>query len=205
MPRMKKGSRKATKSTRTDSGSIHAFASQSAWEKWLDENHRTSDGIWMQLAKKASGIPSVTYAEAVESALCYGWIDGQKRPHSETAWLQRFTPRRPKSMWSQINREKALALIEAKRMKAAGVEQVERARQDGRWEAAYGSPSALTTDTDFEKALNKNPRAKKFFKTISAANRYAILWRIQTAKRAETRESRIRQYVEMLEKGETHH
>jgi uncharacterized protein YdeI (YjbR/CyaY-like superfamily) len=205
MPRMKKAATKATKSTRTDSAPIRAFTSQSAWEKWLDENHRTSDGIWMQLAKKASGIPSVTYAEAVESALCYGWIDGQKRPHSETAWLQRFTPRRPKSMWSQINREKALALIEAKRMKAAGVEQVERARQDGRWEAAYGSPSALTTDTDFEKALNKNPRAKKFFKTISAANRYAILWRIQTAKRTETRESRIRQYVEMLEKGETHH
>jgi uncharacterized protein YdeI (YjbR/CyaY-like superfamily) len=205
MPRMKKAATKATKSTRTDSASIRAFASQSAWEKWLDENHRTSDGIWMQLAKKASGFPSVTYAEAVESALCYGWIDGQKRPYSETAWLQRFTPRRPKSMWSQINREKALALIEAKRMKAAGVEQVERARQDGRWDAAYGSPSALTTDADFEKALNKSPRAKKFFKTISAANRYAILWRIQTAKRAETRESRIRQYVEMLEKGETHH
>lgn len=139
---------------------MRAFASQSVWDKWLDENHRTSDGIWMQLARKASGIPSVTYAEAVESALCYGWIDGQKRPHSDTAWLQRFTPRRPKSMWSQINREKALALIEAKRMKAAGVEQVERARQDGRWDAAYGSPSALTTDADFERRSTK-ARARK--------------------------------------------
>ena len=205
MPQAKKTAKKAVKSTRTDSDPILDFESQKAWHKWLEGNHRRSDGIWMRLAKKASGIPSVTYAEAVESALCYGWIDGQKRPHSDTAWLQRFTPRRPKSMWSQINREKALALIEARRMKAAGLAEVERARQDGRWEAAYGSPSALTTDAAFEKALNNNPRAKKFFKTISAANRYAILWRIQTAKRAETRERRIRDYVEMLEKGETHH
>jgi uncharacterized protein YdeI (YjbR/CyaY-like superfamily) len=205
MPQAKKTAKKAVKSTRTDSDPILGFESQKAWHKWLEGNHRRSDGIWMRLAKKASGIPSVTYADAVESALCYGWIDGQKRPHSDTAWLQRFTPRRPKSMWSQINREKALALIEARRMKAAGLAEVERARQDGRWEAAYGSPSALTTDAAFEKALNKNPRAKKFFKTISAANRYAILWRIQTAKRAETRERRVRDYVEMLEKGETHH
>jgi uncharacterized protein YdeI (YjbR/CyaY-like superfamily) len=202
---MKKAAKKAAKSTRTDSDPILGFESQRAWERWLEENHGTPTGIWMRLAKKASGIPSVTYAEAVESALCYGWIDGQKRPHTESAWLQRFTPRRPKSMWSQINREKALGLIEAKRMRVAGLAEVERARQDGRWESAYGSPSALTTDAEFEKALNKNPRAKKFFKTISAANRYAILWRIKTAKRAETRERRIRDYVEMLEKGETHH
>jgi uncharacterized protein YdeI (YjbR/CyaY-like superfamily) len=197
--------KKATKSTRMDSDPIHDFESQKAWQTWLKENHRASTGIWMRLAKKASGIASITYAEAVESALCYGWIDGHKRPYSDTAWLQRFTPRRPRSMWSQINRDKALALIEAKRMKAAGLKEVERAREDGRWEAAYGSPSALTTDAKFQKALNKNPRAKKFFKTISAANRYAILWRIQTAKRAETRERRIREYVEMLEKGETLH
>lgn len=197
--------KKAAKSTRMDSDPIHDFVSQKAWEKWLDKNHRSSSGIWMRLAKKASGLPSVTYAEAVESALCYGWIDGHKRPHSDTAWLQRFTPRRSRSMWSQINRDKALALIESKRMRAAGLAEVERARQDGRWEAAYGSQSALTTDAEFQKALNKNPRAKKFFKTISAANRYAILWRIQTAKRAETRERRIREYVEKLEKGETLH
>ena len=188
-----------------DSDPIHDFGSQRAWEKWLDENHRTSSGIWMRLAKKASGIPSVTYPEAVESALCYGWIDGHKRPHSDTAWLQRFTPRRPRSMWSQINRDKALALIEAKRMKVAGLEEIERAKGDGRWEAAYGSQSALTTDAGFQKALNKNPRAKKFFKTISATNRYAILWRIQTARKPETRERRIREYVQMLEKGETLH
>jgi uncharacterized protein YdeI (YjbR/CyaY-like superfamily) len=205
MPQVKKAAKKAAKSTRMDSDPIHGFESQKAWEKWLDKNHRASSGIWMRLAKKASGIASITYAEAVESALCYGWIDGHKRPHSDTAWLQRFTPRRSRSMWSQINREKALALIESKRMQAAGLAEIDRARQDGRWESAYGSQSALTTDADFEKALNKSPRARKFFKTISAANRYAILWRIQTAKRAETRERRISEYVAMLEKGETLH
>ena len=205
MPQVKKAVKKAAKSTRIDSDPIHDFVGQKAWEKWLDKNHRSSSGIWMRLAKKASGIPSITYAEAVESALCYGWIDGHKRPHSDTAWLQRFTPRRSRSMWSQINREKALALIESRRMRAAGLEEVERAKNDGRWDAAYGSPSALTTDPDFQKALNKSPRAKKFFKTISAANRYAILWRIQTAKKAETRERRIRDYVARLEKGETLH
>ncbi len=188
-----------------DSDPILDFASQKEWEKWLRENHRSSTGIWMRLAKKASGIPSVTYAEAVESALCYGWIDGHKRSHSATAWLQRFTARRPRSMWSRINRDKALALIEEKRMKPAGLAEVERAKDDGRWEAAYGSPSAATIDPDFQKALNRSPRAKKFFKTINAANRYAILWRIQTAKKAETRERRIREYVAKLEKGETLH
>lgn len=197
--------KKASKSTRMDSDPVHDFVSQKAWEEWLDANHRESSGIWMRLAKKGSGIASVTYVEAVESALCYGWIDGHKRPHSDTAWLQRFTPRRPRSMWSRINREKALALIEARRMKAPGLEEVDRAKEDGRWEAAYGSPSALTADPDFEKALNKSPRAKKFFKTVSAANRYAILWRIQTAKKAETRERRIKDYIARLEKGETLH
>ncbi|HEY3746058.1 MAG TPA: YdeI/OmpD-associated family protein [Gemmatimonadaceae bacterium] len=205
MPAAKKAAKKAAKSTKMDSDPVHGFESQKAWEKWLKENHRTSSGIWMRLAKKASGIPSISYAEAVESALCYGWIDGHKRSHSDTAWLQRFTPRRSRSMWSQINREKALALIESKRMQAAGLEEVERARQDGRWEAAYGSQRALVPNTEFQKALNKNPRAKKVFNTISAANRYAILWRIQTAKKAETRERRIREYLAMLEKGETLH
>ena len=205
MPQMKKAAKRASKSTRMDSDPVHDFVNQKAWEKWLAENHRASSGIWMRLAKKASGIPSITYAEALESALCYGWIDGLKRPHSDTAWLQRFTPRRSRSLWSQINRDKALALIESKRMEAAGLEEIERARRDGRWESAYGSQSALKTDPEFQKALNKNPRAKKFFETISAANRYAILWRIQTAKRAETRERRISEYVAMLEKGETLH
>jgi uncharacterized protein YdeI (YjbR/CyaY-like superfamily) len=188
-----------------DSDPIHAFESQKALEKWLHENHRDSTGIWIRLAKKGSGLVSVTYAEAVESALCYGWIDGLMRSHDEASWLQRFTPRRSRSMWSEINRQKALALIDAKRMTAAGLHEVERAKQDGRWDAAYGSARTIDTHPDFQKALNKNSRAKKFFKTISAANRYAILWRIQTAKRPETGERRIREYVGMLEKGETLH
>lgn len=202
---VKKAVTKPVRAERVDSDRLHAFESQNGWERWLKENHRTSTGIWMQLAKKASGIRSVTYAEAVESALCYGWIDGQKRPHSETAWLQRFTPRRPRSMWSKINRERALALVEAKRMKPAGSKEIERAKLDGRWDAAYASPSAITVDADFQRALNGNPRAKKFFKTISAANRYAILWRIQTAKKAATRERRIKEFVEKLENGRTLH
>lgn len=201
----KRTAKQTAKSTRMDSDPVHDFVSQKAWEHWLDENHRSSTGIWMRIARKGSGIPSITYAEAVESALCFGWIDGHKRPHSDTAWLQRFTPRRPRSMWSEINRNKALALVKASRMRAAGLEEIEKAKKDGRWEAAYGSQRALTTDPDFQKALNKSQRAKKFFKTISAANRYAILWRIQTAKRPETRERRIREYVAMLEKGETLH
>jgi len=201
----KSTAKKNAKPTRMDSDPIHDFVSQKAWEEWLDDNHRSSAGIWMRIARKGSGIPSITYAEAVESALCFGWIDGHKRPHSDTAWLQRFTPRRPRSMWSEINRNKALALVKARRMKPAGLEEIEKAKKDGRWEAAYGSQRALTTDPEFQKALNKSPRAKKFFKTISAANRYAILWRIQTAKRPETRERRIREYVAMLEKGETLH
>lgn len=159
----------------------------------------------MRIAKKASGARSVTYTEAVEIALCYGWIDAQKRPESETAWLQRFMPRRQRSIWSKINREKALALIASGQMKPAGLEEVERAKQDGRWEAAYDSPKTATMPPDFHKALNRNPRAKAFFSTLSAANRYAILWRIQTAKKAETRDRRIRSFIEMLEKGETIH
>ncbi|MEO8910780.1 MAG: YdeI/OmpD-associated family protein [Gemmatimonadaceae bacterium] len=202
---VKKATKKKGPPTRMGSDPIIAFKNQKEWESWLRKNHRTSTGIWMRLAKKASGIPSITYPDAVESALCYGWIDGLKRPESETAWLQRFTARRPRSMWSEINRQRALALIGAERMQAAGLEEVERARKDGRWEAAYGSQAAVTIDREFEKALNKRRRAVEFFKTISAANRYAILWRIQTAKKPETRERRIREYVEMLEKGETLH
>ena len=184
---------------------VRAFKDAKAWESWLAKNQTAADGLWMCIAKKASGTKSITYPEAVEIALCYGWIDGQGRPRSETAWLQRFVPRRPKSIWSKINRERALGLIATGRMKPAGLEQIERAKQDGRWESAYDSPRNATVDPDFQKSLNKNPRAKAFFKTINATNRYAILWRIQTAKKAETRTRRIRTFIEMLEKGKTLH
>lgn len=184
---------------------VRAFKDQGIWESWLAKNQTAIDGIWMRIAKKASGKKSVTYAEALEVALCYGWIDGLKRPESETSWLQRFTPRRARSLWSRINREKALALIERGRMKPAGLEEIERAKKNGCWDSAYASPSSATMTPELETALKKNPRASAFFETLSRANRYAILWRVQTAKKAETREKRIRSFIEMLEKGETIH
>jgi uncharacterized protein YdeI (YjbR/CyaY-like superfamily) len=182
-----------------------AFADRNAWGKWLKGNHLSSPGIWLQLAKKDSGAKSVTYAEALEMALCYGWIDGQKRGHSDEAWLQKFTPRGRKSIWSKINREKALALIECGKMQAAGLAEIERAKQDGRWEQAYDSQSKAAIPPDLQAALDKNARAKAFFATLESRNRYAILWRVQTAKKAETRARRIVESVGMLERGEKIH
>src|SRR5580700_4325101 len=172
------------------SGPPALFPDRTAWETWLAANHTTSDGLWLRLSKKGSPIQSVSYAEALDAALCYGWIDAQKKPESEHAWLQRFTPRRPKSIWSKVNREKAVALIKAGRMQPAGLPQVERARQDGRWDAAYDSPSSAEVPEDLLAALDRSPRAKAFFSTLDRANRYAILWRIQTTKKAETRARR---------------
>lgn len=182
-----------------------AFKDAKAWESWLAKNHKTADGIWMRLAKKASGVKSITYPEAVEVALCYGWIDGLKRPESPTAWLQRFTPRRSKSIWSEINRNKALGLIAGGRMQPAGLEEVERAKRDGRWDAAYASPKSATMPPDFQKELDRHPKAAAFFKALSRTNSYAIMWRIQTAKKPETRARRIATYIAMLEKGDTIH
>jgi uncharacterized protein YdeI (YjbR/CyaY-like superfamily) len=184
---------------------IRAFKDAKAWEAWLSKNQGATDGLWMRIAKKASRTKSITYAEAVEIALCYGWIDGQKKPESETTWLQRFVPRRPRSIWSKINREKAIALIASGKMQPAGLGEIERAQKDGRWESAYDSPRNAGIHPDFQKALDKSPRAKAFFKTINAANRYAIIWRLHTAKKAETRERLTRTFIEMLEKGETLH
>ena len=184
---------------------IRAFKDANAWESWLEKNQTADAGIWMRIAKKASGTKSITYPEAVEIALCFGWIDGLKRPESETTWLQRFTPRRSRSIWSKINREKALALITSGRMKPAGHKEIERAKQDGRWEAAYDPASAATIPADLEKELNRHPKAKAFFKTLSRSNNYAILWRLHTAKKAETRAKRMRRIIEMLEKGEAFH
>lgn len=185
--------------------SIILFRRQQDWQNWLEANHAASSGVWLRLAKKGSATQSVSYGEALEAALCYGWIDAQKKPESEHAWLQRFTPRRPKSIWSKVNREKAEALIKAGRMQPAGLEQVARAKQDGRWNAAYDSPAGAEVPDDFAAALNSNARAKAFFGTLDRANRYAILWRIQTAKKAETRARRILQFIEMLERHEKVH
>ena len=181
------------------------FATCKTWARWLDKNHSQSSGIWMRLAKKASGSQSVSYSEALEVALCYGWIDGQKRSEGEAAWLQWFIPRAKKSGWSKINRKKALALIEAGRMKPAGLKAIERAKADGSWDAAYDSPSTATVPADLQAALDKNPRAKTFFSTLDSQNRYAVLYRIQTVKKAETRNRKIQRFVEMLARHEKVH
>jgi uncharacterized protein YdeI (YjbR/CyaY-like superfamily) len=181
------------------------FKDQAAWSAWLDKNHERSSGVWLRLAKKNSGLQSVTYVEALEAALCYGWIDGHKRPESDQAWLQRFCPRSAKSIWSRINREKALALVKSGRMMPAGQQAIEQARSNGRWESAYDSPSRASVPDDFQAALKLSPKAKSFFETLDRANRYAILFRIQTAKKPETRARNIQKFVAMLERGEKIH
>ena len=178
------------------------FASKKKWADWLAKQHDKSAGVWLKLAKKDSGIPSVTYEEALEVALCYGWIDGQKKGLDDKYWLQKFTPRGPKSIWSKINTEKAEKLIASGEMKPAGLKAVEAAKHDGRWEAAYSSQKNISVPEDFQAALDRNKKAKAFFTTLNSTNRYAILFRIQTAKKAETRAKRIQQFIEMLERGE---
>jgi uncharacterized protein YdeI (YjbR/CyaY-like superfamily) len=193
------------KTTTPDGSPVRLFQSKQDWATWLEKNHLKSAGLWLRLAKKDSRLRSVSYKEALEVALCYGWIDGHKRPESEQTWLQRFVARSSTSMWSKINREKALAMIASGEMKAAGLEAIENAKKNGRWEAAYDSPSGATVPTDFQAALNANPRAAAFFKTLDRANRYAVLWRIQTAKKAEIRTRKIEQFIAMLEVGEKIH
>ena len=184
---------------------IRLFKSKQDWAAWLEKNHRKSTGLWLRLAKKDAGLRSVSYKEALEVALCYGWIDGQKRPESEQAWLQKFLSRSGKSIWSKINREKALALIASGEMRTAGLEAIENAKKNGRWDAAYDSPSGATVPKDFQAALDGNRRAKAFLQTLDRANRYAVLWRIQTVKKAETRARKIKQFIGMLERGEKIH
>ncbi|RKH11866.1 hypothetical protein D7V97_09990 [Corallococcus sp. CA053C] len=184
---------------------IVPFASEKAWEKWLEKHHADSPGVWMKLAKRESGIPSVTYAQALDVALCYGWIDGQKDALDAEYWLQRFTPRGARSRWSKINCGKVEALLAAGRMKPAGLREVEAARADGRWETAYAGPKTITVPEDLLLALDANPKAKAFFATLKSANRYAILYRLHEAKKPETRARRLDMFVAMLEAGETLH
>lgn len=181
------------------------FERQQDWVIWLKNNYSTSPGVWLQLAKKDAGVQSVSYDEAVEVALCFGWIDGQKKAHSEQYWLQKFTPRSDKSVWSKINKAKALALIKAGKMKPPGLKEIERAKHDGRWNAAYDSASKSVVPSDFQLALDGNTRAKHFFGTLDSRNRYAVLFRIQTTKSAETRAKQIAQFVNMLERHEKVH
>jgi uncharacterized protein YdeI (YjbR/CyaY-like superfamily) len=181
---------------------IKLFEDQAAWAAWLEQNHADAPGLWLQHAKKAADLTSVSYAEALDVALCYGWIDGQKKSYDDSSWLQKWTPRGAKSIWSKINREKALKLIERGDMQPAGLIQVERAKQDGRWEAAYDSHSTATVPDDLQAALDSNAEAGAFFATLNSTNRYAILFRIQTAKKAETRAKRIQEFIAMLERHE---
>jgi uncharacterized protein YdeI (YjbR/CyaY-like superfamily) len=181
------------------------FATAEAWEAWLEREHASAPGVWLRLAKKESGIASVTYAEALDVALCFGWIDGQRRAFDAAWFLQHFTPRSRGSRWSKRNTEHAERLIAAGAMRPAGLAQVEAARADGRWEAAYAGPSSATVPPDLQAALDANPAAAVFFATLRGANRYAILYRVQDAKRPETRARRIDRFVAMLARGETLH
>ena len=184
---------------------VRRFRSGAEWSRWLAKNHAGSAAIWIQYAKKGSGIKSVTYAEALEEALCHGWIDGQAASLDETFYLQRFTPRRAKSRWSKINVAKAEALIAAGRMLENGLREIEKARADGRWEEAYSSPRAALVPEDLARALDAAPRAKEFFASIDGQNRYAILHRLEAIKGPTTRARRIAEFVAMLSEGRAIH
>ena len=181
---------------------IILIENQPAFEDWLKNNAESSAGVWLRFAKKGSGVASVTYDEAVESALCYGWIDSQAKSDDDKTWIQRFTPRGKRSIWSKINTEKAEALIAAGRMTPAGMKAIETAKQNGNWDKAYAPQSAASPPEDFLSALEQNAGAKAFFETLNSQNRFAILFRIQNAKKPETRANRIQQFIAMLEKGE---
>ncbi len=184
---------------------VEPFASPAAWSGWLAKHHADGRGVWMKLAKKATGIPSVTYDEAVDVALCWGWIDGQKRPIDATWWLQRFTPRGPRSSWSKVNRERVARLVSTGLMQAAGVAEVDRAKADGRWEAAYDGQRTATVPDDLRAALDSNPAASAFFETLKSGSRYAILYRIGAAKRPETRQRHIDTFIAMLAEAKAPH
>lgn len=181
------------------------FETQQDWETWLEENHAEAKGIWLKIAKKEARTSSVSYAEALDSALCYGWIDGQKAAFDDKHWLQKFTPRTAKSIWSKVNCSKAEALIAEGRMQPAGLRQVELAKSDGRWERAYESQSKITIPDDFQSELDKNPKAQDFFSTLDSANRYAFLYRVQAAKKPETRSAKIQKFIEMLNQQQKLH
>ena len=174
------------------------FPTKAAWQRWLANHHVSSTGIWIEIAKRGTGTRSVTYADALEVALCFGWIDGQKAAVDDSVWRQKFTPRRARSRWSKVNREKAEALIAAGLMQPPGLAEVERAKADGRWAAAYDGQAAASVPDDLAAALAANPVAAEFFSQLDSGNRYAVLYRVQDAKKPETRARRIRTYVEML-------
>jgi uncharacterized protein YdeI (YjbR/CyaY-like superfamily) len=182
---------------------VHESASRHAWAAWLESHHASSSGVWLRIAKKGSPTPSVSYAEALEVAICFGWIDGQKRGLDELFWLQRFTPRGPRSKWSQLNRQKATELIEAGRVHAAGLAEVRAAQSDGRWDDAYEPQSRATVPEDFARAMQADPAAGEFFSTLTGSTRYAFLYRLHQVKTVEARARRIADYIERLRAGRT--
>ncbi len=184
---------------------IVSFKTAKEMEKWLAKNHAASKGIWLRLFKKNAGEKSITYDEALDEMLCYGWIDGQIQKYDEQSWIRKFTPRTAKSIWSKRNISHTERLINLGKMKASGLAEIEKAKADGRWEKAYDSPSDMKAPDDFLKALSKNKKAKAFFESLNKANKYAIGWRLQTAKKPETREKRMKIILEMMAKGERFH
>jgi uncharacterized protein YdeI (YjbR/CyaY-like superfamily) len=186
-----------------DGLAVHGFSDEAAFEKWLGAEHADADGLWIAIAKKASGVKSITAPEALDVALCFGWIDGQRRAHDDVHFLQRYTPRRARSPWSEINQEKVRVLIEAGRMQPAGQSEIDRAKEDGRWAAAYKGSRTIEIPPDLQAELDADPEAAAFFKTLSSQNRYSILYRLHEAKRPETRERRLAKFMAMLRAGET--
>jgi len=181
------------------------FRSMSQWDKWLVKNHSKSSGLWIRFFKKAFDISSVSTSEALDVALCYGWITGQAKPYDEKSWLGRFVPRRPKSIWSKLNTKRAETLIKQGRMKPAGLKQVKEAKEDGRWDRAYSPPSTAKLPEDFIKALEKNKEAEAFFKSLNRANIYSVVFKLENAKTEELRREKIRLIIKMFEKGEKFH
>lgn len=181
------------------------FPSMTQWDKWLAENYSKSTGIWIRFFKKASGVSSISKSDALDVALCYGWITGQARPYDERSWLGRFVPRRPKSIWSKINTKRAEKLIRQGRMKPAGLKRVKEAKRDGRWNRAYSPPSTAKPPEDFIKALQKNRKADAFFKTLNRANVYSVVFRLENSKDEELRKAKVKQIIRMFEKGEKFH
>ncbi len=184
---------------------IISFTSAIEWETWLDANHTRAEGVWLRMFKKGSGKPTVTYAEALDAALCHGWIDGLRKSHDAESFIQKFTPRRPRSLWSKVNTGHVERLHTAGKMKPAGLAAVEAAKKDGRWHAAYDSPGKAAVPPDFLRALAKNKKAKTFFATLNKTNLYSITWRLQTARKPETRARRMKAIIDMLAAGKKFH
>lgn len=196
---------KAKPAAAPDAGNIRAFSTPMALGVWLRKHHADSSGVWIKFYKKSSGVRSITYAQALDEALCWGWIDGQARPLDERAWLQRYTPRRSRSGWSKRNRDHVARLTKEGRMQPSGVAAVAAAKADGRWRQAYDSPSASKVPADFLKAVAAHPKAEAFFKTLNRANLYAISYRLQTAKKPATRARRFEQLLQMMKDGKKLH